>query len=143
MMVIKNTTRHTRKTPAISKALRLSGAPSSRAFVSSGTKEGGQGKSAPWRRCLSLHPGEDRRSSREKRREGGCCPSLASHRGPGCPLSKLGSWQQALEITKCWQHRFDMNMQIRIFKSPTSCFWIFLKIQPLTVTNRKERRKRK
>ena len=36
-----------------------------------------------------------------------------------------------------------MNMQIRIFKSPASCFWIFLKIQPLTVTNKKERRKRK
>lgn len=89
MMVIKNTTRHTRKTPAISKALRLSGAPSSRAFVSSGTKEGGQGKSAPWRRCLSLHPGEDRRSSREKRREGqGAVLSLSQR--PRVPPFKAG-----------------------------------------------------
>lgn len=33
-------------------------------------------------------------------------------------------------------------MQIRIFKSPTSCFRSFLKIQPLTMTNKKEKRKK-
>lgn len=52
---------------------------------------------------------------------------------PACSgLSVLGSWQQAFEITKCWQHRFDMNMQIRIFKSPA----VLLDLFKNPVTNR-------
>lgn len=60
---------------------------------------------------------------------------------PGAPHMlkpfKAGLLATVFEITKCWQHEFDMNMQIRILKSPTSCFWIFLEIQPLTMSNKK------
>lgn len=71
----------------------------------------------------------------ERRGAAGCShfakPSAeALQRTPG-PLAT------AFEISEGWQHRFDMNMQMRILKLPTSCFWIFLKIQPLTMTNKK------
>lgn len=77
------------------------------------------------------------------------CPYSAkpSAEAPGAPHMlrpfQAGLLATPFEIPEGWQHRFDMNMQIRILKSPTSCLWIFLKNQPLTMTNKKQRRKKK
>lgn len=78
----------------------------------------------------------------ERRGVAGCSHLAKPHaEAPGAPYMlrpfKAGLLATPFEITECWQHRFDMNMQIRELQSPTSCFWIFLKIQPLTMTNKK------
>lgn len=105
-------------------------------------------KLATWRSPPFLH----KRKPREHQRGGTGVAGYfhfmkALQRSQVPPLTqrpfKTGLLATASEMTGCWPHRFGINMQIRIHKSPTSCFWIILNIQPLTMTNDIQRRKKK
>lgn len=105
-------------------------------------------KWATWRSPPSLLSRKPREHQEEARGEAGCFHFVkALQRSQVSPLTqrpfKTGLLATASEMTGCWPHRFGINMQIRTHKAPTSCFWIILNIQPLTMTNNIQRRKKK
>lgn len=136
----KDTARHKRKITPISKVLPNSCTHSSLCLQMFMEKAAWRGEGSHLEKLLCILP----RGARTAAARGEWQGTLISHRprrGCRCPLH-AGAFGRGLlatpfEITECWKHRFNMNMQMRMFESPTSCLWIFLKIQPLTMTNKK------
>ena len=129
--------RHKKKNTPISKSCACSSLHVN-TFMEKGTR---MGDISHLEKLSFIPPGEDQRAA-ERRGTAGYShfvkPSAKAQVPPYMRRPfQAGPLATVSEITESWQHRFDMNMQIRIFKLPTSCFWIYLKIQPLTMTNKK------